>query len=298
MQIIKKAFQNLTRNNWLSIISILVMLLMLFSISFIYTLNQVGEKTLKSLEQKMDMGIYLETDANPETIDLLKNDLQSLNFVKEVKYLTPTESLAQFKEKHKGQESITSSLEQIEKNPLGGTINLSFSDSSQYEEVTKILNQEKYQNIIQNKNFHDYKQIIEKFNNVTQKISIITLIISIFFILIAMLVIFNTIKLGAISRKEEIKIMRLVGAKSKFIRAPFLLESAIYAFIAWLINVGLLILIAYYSKDYLQKFLGFDFNLYKYFTTEAIPFFVGLLIFSIVISMIGSSLAIKKYLKA
>src|SRR6056297_3619686 len=245
MQIIKKSLQNLFRNNWLSVINILVMLLMLFSISFIYGINQIGEQTLSSMEQKMDMGIYLKQDANQETIASLTQELKSLKFVKNIKYYSPAETLEQFKEKHKGDEIIQDSLKQIQENPLGGTINLSFQDS------------------------HDYQEIINSFNNVTQKISLITIIISIFFILIAILVIFNTIKLGAISRKKEIKIMRLVGAESKFIRAPFLLESAIYALIAWIINLGLLLTLSFYTSDYLKSFLGFDFDLYNFFTHQS-----------------------------
>ncbi len=298
MQIIKKSLQNLFRNNWLSVINILVMLLMLFSISFIYGINQIGEQTLSSMEQKMDMGIYLKQDANQETIASLTQELKSLKFVKNIKYYSPAETLEQFKEKHKGDEIIQDSLKQIQENPLGGTINLSFQDSSQYSKVTKILEKPNFSNIIQNKDFHDYQEIINSFNNVTQKISLITIIISIFFILIAILVIFNTIKLGAISRKKEIKIMRLVGAESKFIRGPFLLESAIYALIAWIINLGLLLTLSFYTSDYLKSFLGFDFDLYNFFTHQSTSFFIGLLIFAIIISMIGGSLAIKKYLKA
>ncbi len=298
MQIIKRAIQNLFRNNWLSIISILVMLLMLFSISFIFTLNKVGEKTLSSMEQKMDMGIYLEKQASLKKIDLLKQELQGLKFVDNINYYSPEESLAQFKKRHLNESLVQKSLDQIKENPLGATINLSFKDSSQYAKVTQILKKPEYKDIIQNKNFHDYKKIIGQFNNLTQKISLIGIIISLFFVLVAILVIFNTIKLGAISRKKEIKIMRLVGAKSQFIRAPFLIESSLYALIAWIINTGLLLTVAFYTKNYLQQFLGFNFNLYKYFTIEAMPFFIILLVFAILISIIGSSLAIKKYLKA
>ena len=297
MRIIKLALQNSFRNPWLSITSILIAFLMLFSLSVIYSINVIGQQVLDSFKNKMDLGIYLKQDVNENTVNLLRSELENMEQVKELRYLTPEQSLKEFEQRHQNNPLILKSLKELEENHLGVTITLKFYDTADYQLALSIINKPEYTELIQEQDFYDYQKLIQGFNKFTQKISYAGLGISGLFIFIAILIIFNTIKLGALSRQEEIKIMRLVGGTSWFIRAPFLIESSLYALMAWLLNLGAILIIAFYSNDYIQQFLELDFNLYLYLTSKGFIFLIGLLIYALIISMIGSSLAIKKYLK-
>ncbi|MCH7759172.1 FtsX-like permease family protein [Patescibacteria group bacterium] len=297
MRIIKSALQNSFRNPWLSVTSILITFLMLFSISILYGINIIGQQILDSFKNKMDLGIYLKQNVNENTVNLLRSELENLEQVKELRYLTPEQSLKEFEQRHQNNPLILKSLKELEENPLGVTITLKFYDPADYQLALSIIDKPEYTELIQEQDFYDYQKLIQGFNTFTQKISYVGLGMSGFFIFIAILIIFNTIKLGALSRQEEIKIMRLVGGTSWFIRAPFLIESSFYALVAWLLNLGVILLIAFYSNTYIQQFLELDFNLYLHLTTKGLIFLIGLLIYALIISMIGSSLAIKKYLK-
>ena len=297
MRIIKSALQNSFRNPWLSVTSILISFLMLFSISILYGINIIGQQILDSFKNKMDLGIYLKQNVNENTVNLLRSELENLEQVKELRYLTPEQSLKEFEQRHQNNPLILKSLKELEENPLGVTITLKFYDPADYQLALSIIDKPEYTELIQEQDFYDYQKLIQGFNTFTQKISYVGLGMSGFFIFIAILIIFNTIKLGALSRQEEIKIMRLVGGTSWFIRAPFLIESSFYALVAWLLNLGVILLIAFYSNTYIQQFLELDFNLYLHLTTKGLIFLIGLLIYALIISMIGSSLAIKKYLK-
>lgn len=298
MQFFKIAWQNFLRNFWLTITSVIIMLLMLFSLTTIYGFNVLGQEVLSSFKNKMDFAIYLKQNVSQNQLALLKTDLENMSDVKEINYLSPEESLQQFKESHQDEPLILNSLEELNKNPLGGVITIKFYNPENYQEVINLINQPSYQSLIQEQNFYDYQSLINSFAKINKKITSSGIFLSSFFALIAILVIFTTIKLGAVSRQKEIKIMRLVGASAWTIRGPFFIEGALYAFSAWLINLLIIIPSVYFIQPFLSKFLQIDFNLFNYLTTSTgLVFWLVLLFFSLVISLIGSSFAIKKYLR-
>jgi len=185
----------------------------------------------------------------------------------------------------------------LRENPFGGVLIIKFYDPSNYAKIVSITDQPEYQNLIQSQDFYDYENLILTFNKLNQKIYLVGIIISGFFSLIAILVVFTTIKLAAFSRKKEIRIMRLVGASNWTIRGPFLIESFFYAFIAWILTITATLSLFYFTTLKLQNFLEFDFDIFDYFKTQAVYFWLGLLIFSLFISLVSSILALKKHLK-
>jgi len=297
MRFFKLALQNFFRNFWLSLTSIIIILLMLFFLSLVYGFNILGQQILSSFKNKMDLGIYLNQNINLNQLSLLRSELENMDEVKEVYYLTPEDSLENFKEKHINDPLILKSLKELNENPLGGVLTLKFHDSSNYEKVISVINRPIYSDLIRDQNFYDYQKLIIVFNQFNQKITGAGLSISGIFALITILVIFTTIKLGALSRNREIKIMRLVGASAWSIRTPFLIEGSLYAFVAWIINSVIILPLVYFSQPYLQKFIELDFDLFIYLKTNVFYFWFGLLLFALIVSLIGSSLAIKKYLK-
>ncbi|OQX71573.1 hypothetical protein B6D52_01115 [Candidatus Parcubacteria bacterium 4484_255] len=297
MKIIKLAFQNFFRNFWLSLTSIIIILLMLFTLSLLYSVSILGNQALDNIAAKMDLGIYFKDNIDQNELNALKIELENCKETKEIHYLSPEESLSQFKERHKEDSIILNSLEELNGNPLGAVISIKFQNPAEYQETMRIINQERYQDLIHDQNFYDYEELIEIFNKFNQKIYHIGLIISGLFLLIAILVIFTAIKLGAISRKKEIRIMRLVGASSWFIRAPFLIEGALYAIMAWILNIAIIWLLSIFIQPQIKNFLQMDFSLSFYLQHQSLDFWTALLIFAVIISMMASALAVNKYTK-
>ena len=297
MKIVKLALQNFFRNFWLSLTSIVIILLMLFTLTLLYSISILTTQALNNIATKMDLGVYFKDNIDQNELNTFRLELENCNEIKEIKYLSPEESLAQFKERHQEDSIILNSLEELNENPLGAVISVKFQNPTEYQKTMEIINQEQYQGLIHNQNFYDYEELIKIFNKFNQKIYNIGLIISGLFLLIAILVIFTAIKLGAISRKKEIRIMRLVGASSWFIRAPFLIEGSLYAFSAWILNIGLIWPLSIFIQPQIKDFLQMDFSLTLHLQNESLEFWIALLIFAIVISMIASALAVNKYTK-
>ncbi len=297
MRILKLSLQNSFRNFWLSLASIVIMLLMLLSLSLIYCLNVIGQETLTYFKDKMDLGIYLKQNINESTVNLLRTELESMDEIKEIRYLTPEQSLEEFEQKHRNDQLILKSLRELKENPLGATITLKFYNPEDYQKVLSVISQPEYQDLIQNQDFYDYQKLIRGFSKFNQKISYLGLGISGVFIFVAILVIFNTIKLGALSQQKQIKIMKLVGATSRFVRAPFLIQSCFYSLVAWILDIGILVAAAVSVQPYIQQLLELNFDFLLYLKTDGLVFLICLLIFSLFVSTISSGLAIRKYLK-
>jgi cell division transport system permease protein len=296
MRFLKLAIQNFFRNFWLSITSIIIMLLMLFCLSLLYNFNVIGQQIMVSLKDKMDLGVYLNQNIDQNKTALLISELENMKEIKKLDFFSPEQSLENFKDKHQNDSLILRSLETLNENPFGGLITIKFHNPTDYQKIISVIEKPVYQSLIQEQNFYDYQNLIHDFNAINQKITQAGISISVLFSLITVLVIFTTIKLGALSRQKEIKIMRLVGASAHAIRRPFLIEGGLYAGISWILNMGIIFSLAYFFQPRLQQFLELNFNLFNYLK-NAFYFWVGLLAFSLVISLIGSGLAIKKYLK-
>ena len=297
MRIFKFACQNFSRNFLLSLTSIIIMLLMLFSLSLLWFINIFTQQMLDTLQSKMDLSIYLKQNVNENQVNLLRSELENMVEIREVRYLTPEVALEQFKEKHKDDPFILKSLEELKENPLGAVITIKLRQPSDYNIVFQSTQKPVYQELIQNQDFYNYEKIISIFNKFHTKFRLAGWSITGLFVLIAILIIFNTIKLGILNQEKEIKIMRLVGATSWFIRGPFLIESCLYGFIAWILNSTIIISLIIFSQPYLQKFLELNLDLSAYLKNNPLEFFGGSLAFALIISIFASSAAVKRYLR-
>ncbi len=171
-------------------------------------------------------------------------------------------------------------------------------DIEKYADISAALADAEYADLIYDKDIEDYQAIITRLSNLTDRIYNIAFILTLVFIIIAILVIFNTIRITIYTHREEIGIMRLVGATNWFIRGPFILESVIYAIISTFVTMGLLYpLINLASPQVNNFFEGYDLNLSSYFITHFIEIFALQLIVAVLISVISSMIAVGRHLR-
>jgi cell division transport system permease protein len=220
--------------------------------------------------------------------------------VKELNYISASEALENFKEKNKDNPTILESLEAIGENPLGATITVKAKNLEDYPTILKSLEDEKYKDIIQDKDkdFENNQQVIQTLTRITKKINQVGLILAVVFSLVAILVVFNTIRITIYTHREEIGIMKLVGASNIFVRAPFIFESIFYGILASLICLAILYSLINTISPFLDRFFeGYSLDVVGYFNSQ---FWIvaGLqLLFSVFLSMVSSAIAIGRYLR-
>lgn len=297
-RITKLGLTNFWRNRWLSLASTLVMTLTLIIISMFVIMTIVINKTTDRIKAKMDVTVYFIDSATTEDIADLQQKLAARSDVKEVQYVSKEEALAIWQENQKNQhikELITA-----DENPLPRSLSVKATDPANLNNVATYLESEDFSSIIHKISYEENKVIIDKLLAITSFIKKVGWLFSSIFIIVSILVILNTIRLAIFTRKDEVEIMRLVGASDRFIKVPFIVEGTLYGFIACiltliLMTIGIYIIIAPLVTRYLGE--AVTENLKLFFNTHILSiillqFFVGIAI------GVGCSLfSIRKYLK-
>ncbi|MEA3463975.1 MAG: permease-like cell division protein FtsX [Patescibacteria group bacterium] len=299
-RIIKFSFQDLGRNIWLSVVTVTILILALFSVNMLITVKVISQAAVNVVKEKIDVNLYIKPDTEKNKIMALKAEVSDLSQVKEVKYISQAEALESFKIKHKNNPEILEALRELGKNPLTSSLIISPKDIGQYKKLIADLDKIEDE-IIESRNFDDHKIIIAKINNTTDKINEIGLFISLIFIFITSLLVYNSIRVAIYTHRREIKIMRLVGASNWFIRAPFLFSSIIYTAVGVLAIIGIFYLFIILLQPYIEAFfIDYDINLINliaYFNKNFVMIFGAQFLAAMAINMLASLIAVGKYSK-
>jgi cell division transport system permease protein len=297
LRIIKFSFQDIYRNIWLSIVTITILILALFSINLLLTVRIISNTAINSVKEKIDISLYLKTDSPDEEISALKSQISNLSQVKEVTYVSRAEALEFFQNKNKNNPEILQALRELGKNPLTPSLVIIPKSAETASELINELNNIQSE-LIESRNFTDHKLLLEKINGITNKVNEVGMTVSLIFIFTTLLVVYNAIRVAIYTHKEEIGIMRLVGASNYFIHMPFFLSSLIYTFIG--LTVAILIFYSFLSllQPYLEAFFfGYNINIVSYFNINFIKIFGLEFLVVAVINILASSMAVRKYTK-
>lgn len=294
-RIIKSGWKNFLRNRWLALATISVMALVIFFMSNLIIINLIGNVLLANLQNKVDVSVYLKQGASDQDIARLRSDLIFLGEVKNVSYVSSDEALEKFKARHKDNPTLMASIQELG-NPLLPAVNIEAQSASQYEAIVNFLDQDKYKNFIEKINYQQTKPLIEKLSNFSNKVKRGGVIISIVLSLIAGLVTFNTIRLAMYNFREEVGVMRLVGASNWYIKGPFLVEGIIYGVIAAASTMIFLFPIIYFLSPKIAIIIP-NSNLFEWFKTNILALFLFQLTVGIILGGVGSMVAIRKYMR-
>src|SRR3989338_3663415 len=294
-RITKSGLLSYKRNGWLSTATVLVMVLMLFVIGNLIFMGALASVILSSFESKVDISVYFVPDAPEPAITIIKDELQTLLDVRDITYISRDEALEIFRARHKGNQLINAALEEIGENPLQASLNIRASDPSRYAAISEFLLQKNYREI-DKINYFENQQVIERMGAIFRTVRGSGMFLAFFLAFIAILVTFNTIRLAIYTMREEIGIMRLVGATKWFIRGPFIVSGVLYGVTAALITLMLFFPLIWLASPRLAVLVP-EFDIFRYFLQNLVLF--SLLMFGggISIGVISSLLALRRYLR-
>ncbi len=295
-RIIKSGLQSFWRNGWLSTATISVMVLTLVVISILLMTNLTASAVLLNLQNKIDVSVYFKLEAQEEDVLVVKSQLEKLNEVERVEYISREQALDNFREKHKDNPYLIQGLQELGENPLEASLNIKAREASQYEAIGQFLEGIYYTNIIDKVDYKQNKEMIDRLSSIIANIKIAGLTLSGILALIVILVTFNAIRLAIYSSRDEIKIMRLVGANNWFIRGPFIVEGVLYGIISSLITLGILYPVFWFVSPKISGFLPIE-DLFSYFQANSLALLALLLGAGIVLGIFSSFIAVRKYLR-
>lgn len=297
-RIFKLALQNFWRNFWLSFVTVTIITLSLVSVSLLGALNIISQEAISRLDEKIDVSIYLKADLAEADIEIIKKQVESISGVKSVELIGADQALAKFKERHASNPLIAEALLEIGNNPLGSSLVVKAVSDASYQSILDEVAEEEFSKFVQEARYDDYRRVIAAVTDLSNKLTRIGEIVSLIFLIISLLVVFNTIRMNIYTHREEIGIMRLVGASNSFIRAPFIVESVIYALLATLVTAAIFFPGLQAAQPYVDGFFnGYRFDLVEYFTNNSLFFFGSQFIGATLLSMLASFVAMRRYLR-
>lgn len=295
-RVLKSGLTNFWRNGWLSFATTIVMVLALFIMGTILTVDFVFNSALKNIEEKVDISVYLKQETKEDEITAIKSKIESLPEVKNIEYISRDEAWAKFQERHKTSAAISASIKELNENPLYATFNIKTHELNQFAGIINILKQDEYKNAINKINYDENKSQIDKLSEIISSIQKGGAAITLIFLIVSILITFNAIRLTIYSHQQEIEIMRLVGASNWYIKAPFVIEGIIYGLIGSLISLGVFYPLIYFASGQINGYLP-DINILNYFQTNFSIIFSVQLLAGITVGIISSLIAIRRYLR-
>lgn len=295
-RIFNSGFTNFKRNSWLSFGTTGIMVLTLLIFISLVAFNVLSQNAIRALQDRVDVTVYFNFDANENQILEVKKELENLDSVKLVDYVSRERALEEFKERHKDDELIQQALVELEDNPLQASLNIKAKESDQYASIVKFLEGGQFKKLIDKINFYENETAIRRVEKISSGLKLGGIFATIILIIIAILVTFNTIRLTIYTQRKEIEIMRFVGASNWYISGPFLVEGALYGLYAGIIVLAIFYPTLFFLSPKVAYFTG-SINLFSYFTDFFGQTFVLVVGSGIALGVISSLIAIRKYLK-
>lgn len=299
-RIARYGFVGLVRNGFVSLSAIFILIVTLATLASIMMTSAALRSTLDLFEQQVGVTVYFTTSSPEEQILDIKKKLETVPEVATVTYTSASAALERFRARHATDQVILQGLEELESNPLGASLLVRAHETTQYESIAKFLEAEVAAEgdhpIIANVNFDEHKVAIERLTNIIETSRTVGFALAIILTIASILIALNTLRLAIYTARDEIAVMRLVGAGRWYVRGPFMIAGVLYGLIAGLVVVIAMYPITAWLGPGSEAFFG-EFNTLSYFTGNFAYLFFVIVGSGISLGALSSFIAVRRYLR-
>lgn len=300
-RIVKTGLVNFVRNAWLAVAAMAVMTVTLTIVLFSLITNATFANTIAQITDKIDISVYLQDDITASQRDSFITGIKSLPNVKAVTYLSKDQALANYQKQNAGNEQLLSAISATD-NPLPATIQVKPRDLNKIQDIKDYLTKPGNLKLQSDEPSYsgDRKAAIDKITHATNILRQVGIFAVLIFAIISVLIIFNTIQMAIFNRRDELTIMRLLGASTWYIRGPFVVENIVYGVFSAIMSVVIIKVLFMLASSALQaSSLGLlDINYASEYFNEHIWILLTIqLCVGILIGAASSVVATRRYLK-
>ncbi len=301
-RIIRTGFINFWRNSFVSLASIIVLVITLFVIGSLVFVNAMLESSLAQIKDKVDINVYFVTDAPEEAVLEVKRALEDLPEVERVVYISREKALENFRARHANDQVTLQALEELDDNPLRASLRIKAKDPSQYGAIVTYLENTLKEggpdraSLISKINYNENRAAIENLVRIINSTEKFGLVLTVTLIIASILITFNTIRLAIYTARDEIAVMRLVGASFAYIRGPFVFEGIMYGVVAALVTLVAFYPLTLWLGPATESFFG-SINIFTYYMQNFTTLFSIIMGSGIILGAVSSFLAVKKFLR-
>lgn len=301
-RVLKSGGKNFMRGGVVSAATVLIMTVTLTIISFLVFLSALLSYTLTVVKDKVDISAYFVTTASEQEILAVKDQLEKLPQVKSVTYTSADAALAAFRARHANDELTLQALDELSGNPLDASLEVRATDPAQYESIVHFLEaspalSQNGTSIIDRINYAQNKDAINRLTLAIQATREIGIAVVLLFALASILIAFATVRLAIYTSRDELAVMRLMGASNAYIQGPFIVTGVITGVVSAAIVLLLLLPAASYAGAKTALWLG-GFNFFTYYTANFPLIFLIIVGAGLLLGAVASLLAVRKHLTA
>lgn len=300
-RIIRAGFFNFARNGFVSLSSMFVMVVTLSVIGSLMFGNAILNATLSELRNKVDLNVYFIPGAGEKDIFAIRDTLKTLPEVQEVTYVSQDQALAEFTVRHETDQLTLQALNELDENPLGAVLNVKTKEPSQYQGVAEFLQGRNILGsagtpVVDKINYYQNKAAIDKLSRIITSSQKLGFILVLVLVIVSVLITFNTVRLVIHMSREEISVMRLVGASNFYVRGPFVITGVLYGALSGIITLAIFYPVLFWFGRFSANFF-IGFNVFDYYTGNFGQLFAVVIGSGIVIGAVSSFFAVRKYLQ-
>ena len=295
-RVIRYGAQNFYRNSLLSIATIAVMVIALVAFFGLRISNVALISTLESIKDKIDITVFFKIETKEDDILRIKKSLEGFAEVKSVEYVSRDNALEKFKLKHTDVKIISEALNELDDNPFSASLNVKAHDPSKYSIIAGYLDTSEITPLTDKITYAQNHMIIDRLSRIISAVESGGYILGVILSIVAGLIVFNTIRLSIYSNREEIAVMRLVGASNAFIRGPYLITGVLYGLIATVFSFAIVVPVLIYISPYFKDFVP-SLDIIFYLKSNILVILLTQLSIGVGLGTIFSFLAMRRYLK-
>lgn len=301
-RVVKTGFVGFWRNGVVSLAAVLLMTVTLSIISFLIFLNAILNFSVGQVAERVDVTIYFYPEADELDIAALDKEIKAMDLVQDTVYISRDEALVRFLERHENDALTLMALEELGANPLGASLSIKAEQPEDYALIIGdltdrgLLSTDTDNSIIEQVNYQQNKDILDRLEGTINTFQALGLGLTIFFMVISILITLNTIRLAIYSAREEVEIMRLVGAENQYIRGPFVVQGILYGLISSILTLALLYPGTLWLSQKTSGFFG-GMDVYVYYANNFVQLFTVIVVLGVLFGVIASLFAIRKYLR-
>ena len=298
LRILSTGAKSLLRNSWLSTAATAIMAVTLTIIVLTFIANMTFNGLIQSFTSKIDVSVYLSDSITPQQLTAFEQELRSSPNVQSVSYTSKAEALSSWEKANANDLSLQNALSQVS-NPLPASLQVTPKDPNELQSIANIVNQPA--NLSLQSGVPSYsgvrKQAINRIVSISHFFKVVGIGASAIFAIISTLIIFNTIRMAIFNRRDEIEIMKLIGASKWFIRGPFIVEAALYGIIAGVLTLIFTMGLLETQVPNISTYLPQISTTSQYFMTNRVWIILAVLGIGALIGILSSLLATQRYLK-
>jgi cell division transport system permease protein len=286
------------RNSFVSLASIFVMTMTLMIIGSLMFLNSVTGEFVNYVQGKVDVNVYFTPNADGGAVADVVNAVKALPEVASVTFTSKDDALATFRARHGDDQLTLQALDELGNNPFGATLAVKAKDPSQYAGVAAFLkdhtNDASGTPVIDSVNYAENKTVIDQLGKVIGFVHRFAYAVIALFAFASILITFNTVRLAIYTAKDEIGVMRLVGASNAYVRGPFIVEGTLYGAVAGLLALVLFVPLTLFFRGAVEA--AFNADIFSLYLRDAWLFALILVGAGALLGAVSSFLAVRKYL--